>query len=98
MPASATRASACASESARDVDRREPRVGAVRGQRDRLGPDAAAGLEHAGTGRVGGVVVEQIDERTRLIEQAGVRVLVVAVDVAGHGPSLSTVRRSGAVP
>ena len=53
-------------------------------ERDRLGADPAASLEHAAAGGVGGVVVQQVDERAGLVVQALVRAGVVAVDVVGQ--------------
>ena len=67
-----------------DVDSSNRRVGTVRGQRDRLRPDAAACLEHARTCRITGVVVQQLDERVRLIPQSFGLAGGIAVNVPLH--------------
>ena len=74
-----------------DVDRRDQRAGAVGHQRHGLRAGAAAGLEHAAPGRVGGVVVEQLDERAGLVVQALALALVIAVHVR-HGAQTSAQR------
>ena len=69
-----------------DVNRREARTGAPLGQGDRLGADAAPDLEHPAPARVGGVGMQQVDQRTGLILQALVLPQVIAVDVRfAHG-------------
>jgi hypothetical protein len=51
------------------------------GKRDRLGADAAAGLEHQAPGGVCGVGVQQIHERSGLIVEALVLPWVISVYV-----------------
>ena len=82
----------------RDVDRGDDRAGTVAGQRHRLRAHAAAGLEHAAAVRVAGVVVQQLDQRGRLVEQSLALAGVVAVDVgSGHAIMLSECRDSRAI-
>lgn len=52
-----------------DIHRREAGIRAPSSQGDRLGADAASGLQHRACGWVGGVGVQQIDQRSGLILQ-----------------------------
>jgi hypothetical protein len=71
----------------REVDRDEPGIGAAPAEGDRLGADAAAGLEHRAPAGVGGVVLQQVDERSGLVAQALALTRLIAVDVGlAHGP------------
>jgi hypothetical protein len=72
-----------------DIDRRESCVRAPLGQGDRLGADAAPGLEHPTPARVRGVGVQQVDQRSSLMPQALVLPRVIAVYISFvHGPRL----------
>ena len=85
-PASSTRRVAAATRLLGDVDRRDPRLGAARGQRHGLRADAAAGLQHGASGRVRRVAVQQLHQRAGLVGQPLALALAVAVDVlAAHG-------------
>jgi hypothetical protein len=63
------------------VDRHESCTGALPGQGERLGTDAAAHFEDDAPGGVSGVGVQQPDQRAGLIMQALVLPRVVAVHV-----------------
>jgi hypothetical protein len=72
------------------IDRHDARMRAVASQRDGLCPDPAPGFEHSAVGRISGLRVKQVNQRSRLIMKAVALSLVVAVDVpAGHGRSLT---------
>src|SRR5512147_1063920 len=61
-----------------DVNGRESCRGAPLGQCDRLGTDAAAGLEHDASLWVRGVEVQEVDQRSGLVLQALVLSRVIA--------------------
>ena len=79
-----SRRSACASESAETSTDVKRALRAALRERDGLGADAAARLEHRAPRRVGGVGVQQVDERPRLVLQALDLARLVAVDVCSR--------------
>jgi hypothetical protein len=62
----------------RDVDRHELGSRAPAHELDGLGADAAAGLEDARARRVAGVVMKEVGDRARLIDETGVQSLPAA--------------------
>ena len=82
----------------RDVDGGDVRLRTAGGEDDGLGADAAAGLENAAAGGIGGVGMEEFFEGGGLVLQAQGFAWVVSMDVgSGHLKGSSGAGREGGV-
>jgi hypothetical protein len=65
-----------------EIDRGESSFPTSLRERDRLSTNAASNLEHRASRRIRGVVVEQVDQHSRLVVKALVFLRSVAVNIS----------------